>query len=68
MRRLSEISQDYLPILNMKSLPLRIVLRLFTCAFYRATVLGPDNVPGKGGALLISNRFQPRRTIDRDGR
>ena len=39
----------------MKSLPLRIFLRLFTCAFYRLTVLGPTNVPSKGGALLVSN-------------
>ena len=34
---------------------LRIFLWLFTRAFYRLTVLSPDNVPSKGGALLVSN-------------
>jgi acyl-[acyl-carrier-protein]-phospholipid O-acyltransferase/long-chain-fatty-acid--[acyl-carrier-protein] ligase len=39
----------------MKPMALRILLWLFTRAFYRVTVLSPDNVPGKGGALLVSN-------------
>ena len=34
---------------------LRVFLWLFTRAFYRLTVLSPDNVPSKGGALLVSN-------------
>ena len=36
---------------------LRILLWLITHAFYRVTVLSPDNVPVKGGALLVSNHI-----------
>ncbi|MFZ4526802.1 MAG: 1-acyl-sn-glycerol-3-phosphate acyltransferase, partial [Chlorobium sp.] len=39
----------------MKPMALRLFLRLFTRAFYRVTVLGPDHLPSKGGALLVSN-------------
>lgn len=39
----------------MKPTALRIPLVLFTRAFYRVTVLAPDNVPAQGGALLVSN-------------
>ena len=39
----------------MKPIPLRILLWLFTRAFYRVNALSPDNVPDKGGALLVSN-------------
>ena len=39
----------------MKPMALRIFLWLFTRTFYRATVLSPDHVPAKGGALLVSN-------------
>ena len=34
---------------------LRIFLWLFSRTCYRVTVLSPDNVPAKGGALLVSN-------------
>ena len=34
---------------------IRIVLWLFSRTCYRVTTLSPDNVPGGGGALLISN-------------
>ena len=40
---------------SMKPVALRILLWLFTRGFYRVTVLGLDNVPAKGGALLVSN-------------
>ena len=36
---------------------LRVLLWLFSRSCYRATVLGPDNVPAKGGALLVSNHL-----------
>ena len=36
---------------------LRIFLWLLTRASYRLTVLSPDNVPAKGGALLVSNHI-----------
>lgn len=39
----------------MKPLPLRILLWLVTHALYRITVLRPDHLPGRGGALLVSN-------------
>jgi len=39
----------------MKPIPVRIFLWLFTRLFYRVTVLGPNHVPGQGGALLVSN-------------
>ncbi len=39
----------------MKRMLLKTVLWLFTRLFYRMTVLGADNVPAKGGALLVSN-------------
>jgi acyl-[acyl-carrier-protein]-phospholipid O-acyltransferase/long-chain-fatty-acid--[acyl-carrier-protein] ligase len=41
----------------MKPIALRIFLWPLTRAFYRLTVLSPDNVPGKGGALLVSNHI-----------
>ncbi len=40
---------------NMKPMALRIFLWLFSRACYRVTVLSPDNVPAKRGALLVSN-------------
>ncbi len=39
----------------MKPMSLRIFLWLFTRLFYRVTVLDPDHVPARGGALLVSN-------------
>jgi len=39
----------------MKPAVLRIPLVLFTRAFYRVTVLAPENLPAQGGALLVSN-------------
>ena len=39
----------------MKPRTLRIFLWLFTRAFYQVTPLSPDNVPSKGGALVVSN-------------
>ena len=39
----------------MKPLFLRIFLWFFSHVSYRVTALGPDNVPAKGGALLVSN-------------
>ncbi len=39
----------------MKPLTLRILVRLFIRPFYRVTVLGPDHVPARGGALLVCN-------------
>lgn len=39
----------------MKPMTLRILLWFFTRTFYRLTVLGRDNIPAKGGALLVSN-------------
>src|SRR5438477_9129002 len=39
----------------MKPMLLRTLLWLFTRLFYRMTVLSADNVPAKGGALLVSN-------------
>jgi acyl-[acyl-carrier-protein]-phospholipid O-acyltransferase/long-chain-fatty-acid--[acyl-carrier-protein] ligase len=41
----------------MKPIALRIFLWPLTRAFYRLTVLSPDNVPAKGGALLVSNHI-----------
>jgi acyl-[acyl-carrier-protein]-phospholipid O-acyltransferase / long-chain-fatty-acid--[acyl-carrier-protein] ligase len=41
----------------MKPLALRILLRILSRAFYRVTALNPDNVPGRGGALLVSNHL-----------
>ena len=41
----------------MKPLVLRIFLRLFTRLAYRVTILGGDNVPSTGGALLVSNHL-----------
>jgi len=41
----------------MKPMALRIFLWLFSRAFYRMTVLSPDNIPAKGGALLVSNHI-----------
>ena len=41
--------------MKMKPITLRILLWLFSRTCYRVTVLNPDNVPGKGGALLVSN-------------
>jgi len=39
----------------MKPLLLRVFLWFLTHALYRVTVLRPDNVPARGGALLVSN-------------
>ena len=39
----------------MKPIPLRFFLWFFSRACYRVAVLSPDNVPAKGGALLVSN-------------
>ena len=39
----------------MNPMALRIFLQLLTRALYRVTSLSPDNVPGQGGALLVSN-------------
>jgi len=39
----------------MKSLALRVFLWLLTKVFYQVTVLHPENIPGQGGALLVSN-------------
>lgn len=39
----------------MKPIALRVCLWLFSRTCYRMTVLSPDNVPAKGGALLVSN-------------
>ncbi len=39
----------------MKPLYLRGLLWLFSHLFYRVSVLRPDNVPARGGALLVSN-------------
>src|SRR5260221_11831367 len=39
----------------MKPIVLRLFLWFFARAGYRMTVLSPDNVPAKGGALLVSN-------------
>jgi len=41
----------------MKPMLLRTFLWYLIRAFYRVTVLGPDNVPAKGGALLVSNHL-----------
>jgi 1-acyl-sn-glycerol-3-phosphate acyltransferase len=41
----------------MKPITLRIFLWSLTRALYRVTVVSPDNVPGKGGALLVSNHI-----------
>jgi acyl-[acyl-carrier-protein]-phospholipid O-acyltransferase/long-chain-fatty-acid--[acyl-carrier-protein] ligase len=41
----------------MKPVLLRIFLWFLTRAFYRVTVLRPDNVPAQGGALLVSNHL-----------
>ena len=40
---------------NMKPILLRSFLWVFSRVCYRMTVLSPDNVPAKGGALLVSN-------------
>src|SRR5579859_1040994 len=39
----------------MKPIVLRVFLWFFSRVCYRMTVLSPDNVPAKGGALLVSN-------------
>lgn len=39
----------------MKAISLRIFLWLFSRTCYRMTVLSADNVPPRGGALLVSN-------------
>ena len=39
----------------MKPITLRIFLWPLTRAVYRVTVVSPENVPAKGGALLVSN-------------
>jgi acyl-[acyl-carrier-protein]-phospholipid O-acyltransferase / long-chain-fatty-acid--[acyl-carrier-protein] ligase len=39
----------------MKSFALRVFLWLLTKVFYRVTILHPENIPGQGGALLVSN-------------
>jgi len=39
----------------MRSMFIRIILWLFSRLCYRVTALSPDNVPAKGGALLVSN-------------
>src|SRR5689334_16389068 len=39
----------------MKPRLLRIFLWLFSRTCYRVTILNADNLPGKGGALLVSN-------------
>ncbi len=41
----------------MKPIVLRIFLWPLARVFYRLTVLSPDNVPTKGGALLVSNQI-----------
>ncbi len=39
----------------MTPMLVRIFLWFITRAFYRVTVLSPDNVPSRGGALVVSN-------------
>jgi 1-acyl-sn-glycerol-3-phosphate acyltransferase len=41
----------------MKPITFRIFLWPLTRALCRVTVVSPDNVPGKGGALLVSNHI-----------
>ena len=39
----------------MQPTALRVFLWFFSRTLYRVTALNPDNVPGQGGALLVSN-------------
>src|ERR1051326_3139938 len=49
------MAADPPPIRVAHPILLRALLWLFSRTCYRVTALNPDNVPGKGGALLVSN-------------
>jgi acyl-[acyl-carrier-protein]-phospholipid O-acyltransferase / long-chain-fatty-acid--[acyl-carrier-protein] ligase len=41
----------------MKRRIMLLLLRFFARVFYRLRVIGPEHLPGKGGALLVSNHI-----------